>query len=166
MQNRGMTVWERREAALAWLKSAGRARFSERNGALAAQVIASSEPLRAYEKLHRVSGAGTPWVVISTDWTVNPAKGQGFEDSRKDLFALFQRSAPDGWALSSLLRFLGEPEQYVVLHATTSLEAARALPRLPEVQQFGQAHSPSTYTTVPPASTFSEIVFTITPAAV
>jgi hypothetical protein len=109
-------------------------------------------PVRPLELYELIADAGeaaalTPSMhMLAIEWTLDgrPGVAAAFEHSRRALFELRQKH--QGFVGSSLYRFLGTPNRYLVVHTSTSREAVVSGLTAPEVQAFQAGHPPSTYT--------------------
>jgi heme-degrading monooxygenase HmoA len=160
-----IVFWDSREAQQAATRSAAVQAYIEANPPVPwATVI---RPVEAYEEVHTTEGQqqGTPGQVTLIDWTLHPGMetGDAFEASRREYAALL-REHHLGLFRFRLLRYLGAPNRYLAITASTNREAIREALRQPEIQRFNEAHPWSKYAPAPPVLEAHEPVRVAVPA--
>ena len=122
----------------------------------ARDITTPLRPLELYESVTEVGEAAAalkPGMhLVIVDWTLLPGIGvaDAFENSRKALFEL-RRDEGGGFVRSSMYRFLGSPNRYLIVNTSTGRDAVRAAMRAPKMQAFVAGHPASTYAAAAPA---------------
>jgi len=131
-------------------------------------LLSVRAPTEAWEivqsSLQRASPIGSHFV--SSFVTIHPFRAAAYEESRKQLLAIFDREAR-GLIGGSLGRFAGGGGRYVVAGVYTSREDAERTMQMPAITAFLQANPASSFgATGPPEVTFSEVVHAVVAAGV
>jgi hypothetical protein len=120
-------------------------------------------PIELYESIAEVGEAAAelkPGMhMLLIDWILDggPPMVRPFEESRRALLELRQRHS-QGFVRSSLYRFLGAPNRYIVVHTSSSREAGMGGLGAAELQAFQAAHPRTIYSSVPPTPAEYEVV--------
>jgi heme-degrading monooxygenase HmoA len=146
------SVWDDLEAADAFIGGAAEEAWHAANpfnnlGTLARPVEAYDLALEVGQAVDAIAPGMT---VVLLRWTLVIKQGfaQAFEESRKAIFELRQQHI-QGFVRSSLYRFLGTPDRYLVVNTIANRAASLAdLDSVP-LQEFMTTHPPSAYTTTP-----------------
>ncbi|MBI4641058.1 MAG: hypothetical protein HY731_10205 [Candidatus Tectomicrobia bacterium] len=152
--------WESRETELAAIWSSYLHAFLKANPSEG--LFTMARPGEAYEIVTSV-GESIPagfLLLVEFDLDIRPGNAAAFESGRQKLFELRQKLG-NGFILSQMLRFMGNPTKYLISAFYTNRDNAWAAFAMPEYQEVANAYRWSDYAITPPAFEAYEVIHQI-----